>query len=148
MKKAHLTLGLVVAALLLLTGCATASASRSTAIASPAGPASRICQPLGRVNQTITQLSGIGDNSTVGEVKAAQQKLASALKALAALPGSRGSAYDTIKSLSDQLAAAVKNQPDSATVGQAGPRLQEFKSKLTQAQAAAMKLASRLNCKA
>ena len=149
MRHTRLALGLAIAALILLTGCgATASASNSTAIASPTGPAAKICQPLGAVQQTLTQLSSIGDNTTVGEVKAAQQKLASALNALAAIPGSRGSAYDSIKSASDQLAAAVKKQPDTATVGQVGPRLQGFKDKMAQAQAAATKFASTLNCTA
>ena len=148
MKQPHPALGFVVAALLLLTGCsATASASGSAAVASPTGPAGKICQPLGTVSQTLTQLASIGDDTTIGEVKAAQQKLANALKALAALPGSRGSAYDSIKSMSDQLAAAVKSQPDSATVGQAGPKLQGLKAKMAQVQAAATTLASSLNCR-
>ena len=144
----RLAWALAAAALILFTGCsAPASVSTPTATGTPTGSDRRACQPLGTVNQTLTQLAGTGDNTTIGEVKAAQQKLDGALTALAALPGSRGSAYDTIKSASDQLAAAVKDMPDRATVGQAGPRLQEFKGKAAQAQAAATKLASLLNCK-
>jgi hypothetical protein len=148
MMHTRLALALAAVALILLTGCsAPDSALNSTTAGTPTAPARKACQPLGTVNQTLTQLAGIGDNTTIGEVKAAQQKLDSALTALAALPGSRGSAYDTIKSASDQLAAAVNDMPDRATVGQAGPRLQDFKGKAAQAQAAATKLASLLNCK-
>lgn len=147
MMHSRLALTLAAAALILLTGCSAPTfASNPTATGTPTAPARKACQPLGTINQTLTQLAGIGDHTTIGEVKAAQQKLASALNVLAALPGSRGSAYNTIKSESDELAAAVKDMPDSATVGQAGPRLQEFKGKTAQAQAAATKLASTLNC--
>jgi hypothetical protein len=144
MKHSRLTLGLVLATLILLTGCgAPASDSNSAST----GPASGLCQPLETINQTLTQLSDIGDNTTVGEVKAAQQKLASALNALGALPGSRGDAYNSLKSVSDQLAAAVQGQPDSATVGQIGLKVQGLKDKVAQAQGATTKLASTLHCR-
>lgn len=147
MKHARLAVALVIVALVLLTGCsAPTSASNSNVPASLAGAASKICQPLETVNQALTQLSNIGENTTIGEIKAAQQKLAGALNALATVPGIQGSAYDSIKSMSDQLAAAVKNQPDSATVGQVGPLLGAFKSSMAQAHAAVAKLASTLNC--
>ena len=97
------------------------------------------------------QLADVGENTTVGEVKAAQAKLTGALNVLAALPlpsGSGSGTLSNLKSANDQLAAAIKDLPDSATVGQVGPQLQTFKGKVAQAQAAATKLATTLNCKA
>lgn len=138
---------LVVASLLLLVGCgATGSTSTGNAPTASQTSTSKLCQHVSTINQSLTRLASIGDNTTVSEVKAAQQNLTNALDAVDALPGSGGSALSTLKSTNDQLAAALKDLPDSATVGQVGPRLSTFKGKVSQAQAAAAQLASTLHC--
>lgn len=144
----HACIALVGAvALLLLVGCGTTTTpSASNESASPTGTTSKVCQRLTTINQSLTQLANVGEKTTIGEVKAAQQKLTNALNAVPALPGNAGDALSKLQSANDQLAAAIKDIPDSATVGEVGPRLQDFKGKVTQAQESATKLTSTLKC--
>ena len=128
----------LLAALLLLAGCGTTTTTTGTA--------SNLCQRLTTINQSLTQLSNVGEKTTVGEVKAAQQKLTTALNALSRLPGSGGTTLSDLQAANDQLAAAIKDQPDSATMGQLSVKLQDFQGKVTQAQTAATKLSSTLKC--
>lgn len=137
---AALVLMMMMMALLLLVGCGSAGATSSGT------STSKLCQSVAAVNQALTQLSTAGDNTTVGEVKAIQQKLTPALDALANLPNGGGSTLSNLKSANDQLATAIKDLPDSATVGQVGPRFQDLRSKASQAQAAVTKLSSTLHC--
>ncbi len=126
------------AVLLLLAGCGTTTTTTGTA--------SNLCQRLTTINQSLTQLSNVGEKTTVGEVKAAQQKLTTALNALSRLPGSGGTTLNDLQTANDQLTAAISGQPDSATMGQLSVKLQDFKGKVTQAQTAATKLSSTLKC--
>lgn len=135
---------LAMAALMMLAGCSTAGTTPSGTTTATA--TSKPCQRIATIDQTLTQLSTVGDNTTVGEVKAIQQKLTTALDALDKLPGTDGSALSNLQSANDQLTEAIKDLPDSATVGQIGPRFQEFRGKVSQAQAAVAKLASTLHC--
>ena len=135
---------LLLAALAMLVGCGTGG---TTSSGIPTGTAtSKLCERIITINQTLTQLATVGDNTTVGEVKALQQKLSTALDALDKLPGAGGPTLSQLQDANDQLEAAIKDLPDDATVGQVGPRLQDFKGKVSNAQAAASKLASALHC--
>jgi hypothetical protein len=130
---------------LLLAGCGTAttsSGSSSTAATTKA----RVCQQLASVNQSLTQLSQIGDSTTVGEVKVIQQKVTVALNALAKLPVGGGTTLSDLQAANNELAAMINGQPDSATVGQVGPRLQAIKGKVSKAQTATTKLTTLLKC--
>jgi hypothetical protein len=126
--------------LLLLVGCGTTTSPTTT------GTSSTICQYIQTINQSLTTLAGIGDKTTVGEVKGAQQKLTKALDALAKLPVGNGSTLNDLRQANDQLAAAINDKPDSATVGETGPKLQQFKQNVTKAQTATTKLNSLLKC--
>ncbi|HKS91000.1 MAG TPA: hypothetical protein VJQ83_03655 [Tepidiformaceae bacterium] len=142
---------LLLAALTMLAGCSmagtTASSSGTTTSGTTTATAtSKPCQRIATLDQTLTQLSTVGDNTTVGEVKAIQQKLTTALDAVDKLPGTDGSALSNLQSANDQLTEAIKDLPDSATVGQVGPRFQAFKGKVSEAQTAVAKLASTLHC--
>ncbi len=127
---------------LLLVGCGTTNASSSNS--STAGNAA--CQYLASINQALTKLSTLGNNATVGDVKSAQQKLTPALNALASLPFGKGSAIENLKAANDQLAAAVKDLPDSTPVSQVSSQLQALKNKIAPAQDKVAKLSSTLNC--
>lgn len=150
--SARSMVGLVIV-LLLLAGCASSKPAPNAAPAATATTpmsAGKVCQPIGSVGQTLTQLSGIGNNTTVGEVRLAQHKLAAALGLVGALPAAHGHAYDSLTSANEQLTAAlaaVKNVPDATTVGQAGPQLQVVKAKATAAEASMTQLASAFDCK-
>lgn len=151
MKRTPIALGLALM-LLLLVGCgaattpATTTTATTTATATTTTTASTLCQRMQPINQALAQLAGVGDNTTVGDIKAAQQKLTTALNALSLIPASEGSALTDLKAANDQLAAEIKDLPDSATVGEVGPRLQNFKANVTKAQTAATKLTSLLKC--
>jgi hypothetical protein len=151
-RSARSTPGIVIA-LVLLAGCAGAKtpSTAAPATASPPMATTKICQPIQSVSQSVTQLSNIGDTTTVGQVRAAQQKLTVALGTLGAMPAAHGNAYDSLKSMNEQLTAAVnavKDKPDSATVGQVGPQLQAVKAKAAAAEPATTQLATAFSCKA
>ena len=131
---------ILLAALLLLVGCGATSIS-------PANVTNRICQGLASVEQPLNQLANVGDQTTVGEVKALQQKLITALGVLGKIPGlSDSSALSSLQQANDELTATIKDQPDSATMGQVGPKLQDFKSKVAQAQSKLNSMKSTFKC--
>jgi len=131
---------ILLAALLLLAGCGATSIS-------PANVTNRICQGLASVEQPLNQLANVGDQTTVGEVKAIQQKLTTALGVLGKIPGlSDSSALSSLQQANDELTATIKGQPDSATMGQVGPKLQDFKSKVAQAQSKLNSMKSTFKC--
>jgi phage-related protein len=131
---------ILLAALLLLAGCGATSIST-------AGVTNKICQGLASVEQPLNQLANVGDKTTVGEVKAMQQKLTTALNALGKVPGlSDSSALSQLQQANEQLTQAIKDQPDDATMGQVGPKLQDFKSKVSQAQSKLNSMKSTFKC--
>jgi phage-related protein len=131
---------ILLGALLLLAGCGESSIS-------PANVTNKICQGLASVEQPLNQLANVGDQTTVGEVKALQQKLTTALGVLGKIPGlSDSSALNSLQQANDELTAAIKDQPDDATMGQVGPKLQDFKSKVAQAQSKLNSMKSTFKC--
>lgn len=141
--RAHIAIVLAAVMCVLLAGCATGG---TTSPGSATSAKATLCQRVVEINQTLAQLATIGDNTTIGEVKALQQKLSKALDTLDKVPVGSGNALSDLQAANDQLAAAIKDLPDSATVGEVGPRLQDFQGKVSRAQAAATKLSSTLHC--
>ena len=133
-----LLMAALLAALMLLAGCSTTTSATDTT--------SNLCQRLTTINQSLTQLSNVGEQTTVGEVKAIQQKITNALGVLTKLPGGGGSALSDLQNANNELTAMTKDKPDSATIGEVSPRLQDFKDKVAKAQTAATKLSSTLKC--
>ena len=139
MRRSRIAIVLL-AALLLLAGCGATSIS-------PASVTNRICQGLASVEQPLNQLASVGDQTTVGEVKTIQQKLTTALGVLGKIPGlSDSSALSSLQQASDELTASIKDQPDNATMGQVGPKFQDFKSKVAQAQSKVNSMKSTFKC--
>jgi hypothetical protein len=148
-KEPHtrIAVALIVASLLLLVGCSsTGGGSTSSGTAASPGASSQLCQRLANVNQVLKQASAIGTNTTVGEVKAYQQKLTDAINKLLELPGGGDAALSNLQAANDQLTSAIKDLPDSAPIGQASEQLQTFQSRAAKAQTAVTKLASTLHC--
>jgi len=149
MRHARLAFAVVIA-LLLLAGCGvtpTSTGAPASAVSPTTSARVQVCQRLASVNESLTQLAQVGDKTTVGQVKPIQQKLTVALDALAKLPNGGGARLNDLQAANDELAAMIKDQPDSATIGEISPRLQDLKDKVAKAQAAEAKLASALNCK-
>jgi hypothetical protein len=59
---------------------------------------------------------------------------------------SDSSALSSLQQANDELTATIKNQPDDATMGQVGPKFQEFKSKVAQAQSKVNSMKSTFKC--
>lgn len=139
---------ILIAVPLLLGGCGTTTATSSTSngAVSTTRSGSSLCSHVTTINQALTQLSNIGDKTTVGEVKAIQQKLTTALGLLSKLPNGGGSALKNVETVNHQLAAAIRDKPDGATLGQTSAQLQSLKGKVAQAQGGVTKLASLLKC--
>lgn len=132
--------------LLVLTGCG------STAAASPsgtptAGARTTACQTLAKIDQYLTTLSKVGENTTIGEVKAIQKKIETALIGLdKVIPSDMGPRLSDLQAAVNQLGASIQDYPDNATIGQTSTKLQGFKDQVARAQAAEKKLASGLKC--
>src|SRR5690348_16744840 len=139
MRRSRIAI-ILLAALLLLAGCGAPSIST-------AGVTDKVCQGLATVAPPRNQLAGVGDQTTVGEVKAVQQKRTTALGVRGKSPGlSDSSALSSIQQANDELTAAIQGQPDSATMGEVGPKFQDFKSKVAQAQSKVNSAKSTFKC--
>lgn len=137
--------------LILLTGT-VACGTTSTSAPPTASPSDTTiaCQVVTAIGTSLTKLSNVGANTTVGEVKTVQQQVAVKLTTLSSLvariPGASGAAVDNLTTANNQLGEALQGMTDSATLGESAPKLQEFKGKVTQAQSAQTKLATALKC--
>lgn len=132
--------------LLVLAGCGSI-ASPSPSGTSTAGARATACQTLATVDQHLTTLSQVGENTTIGEVKSIQAKVSTALTGLDRLiPGDMGPKMSDLQTANNQLGASVQGYPDNATIGQTSTRLQGFKDQVARAQAAETRLASGLKC--
>jgi hypothetical protein len=106
-----------------------------------------VCQTLATIEQYLTSLSNVGENTTVGEVKSLQTKIATALTGIDKLiPGEMGPTLSDLQAANNQLGASLQNYPDNATIGQTSINLQGFKNQVAKAHAAEAKLASGLKC--
>ncbi len=131
------------------TSCGTTSTS-APPTASPSDTRVKACQALASIETSLTKLSNVGENTTIGELKTIQQEIAAKLATLAGLtsriPGASGAAVDNLTTANIQLGETLQGMSDNATLGESAPRLQEFKGKVTQAQTAQTKLATVLKC--
>jgi uncharacterized phage infection (PIP) family protein YhgE len=131
--------------LVVLCACGQNSAPGNSSLSAKAKSAA--CQSLATVNQSLTSLANVGDNTTVGTVKAAQQKIASALNKLdTVLPNSNGPVLTQAQAANDQLGQTLQDYPDSATIGDTSVKLQGVKTKATSVQEKATQLSSSLKC--
>ncbi len=144
-------------ALMLLLGLASCGTAATTTTSSTPAPSattttattSRACQSLASIAVLLSQLSTVGDNTTVSEVKTIQQKIATSLNTLSSLvsrTGASGTTLEQLQTANDELGATLAGMSDTATIGESAPKLVEFKSKVLKAQAAQTLLATVLKC--
>jgi hypothetical protein len=147
----HLRMSLLAVMTVALLAVAACSGT-STPATSPSGTStvtakSAACNGLATLNQALNSSSNFNASTTVGEVKAAQAKVSSALNAIDALiPAASGELLGQIKSANDQLAAAIQNYPDSTPIGQTSANIQDLKTAVGNAQSKTTQLASALKC--
>jgi hypothetical protein len=142
----------VVVALLALAACGpnstTSSSDASPPSGTPTGPArTAVCAGITTVNQALASLSSVDVNTTVGQVKSAQQKVTKALNAIEPqIPSDSGTVFSQVKQANDQLAAAIKDYPDETPIGQTSAKIQDLQTTVANAQSKTERLASRLHC--
>ena len=145
MGRTMIVLGVLLLGLV-LAGCGS-TASPSPSETSTAGARATACQTLGNIDQHLTTLSQVGENTTIGEVKSIQTKIATSINVVDKLiPGDMGPKMSDLQAANNQLEASIQSYPDNATIGQTSTRLQGFKDQVARAQAAEAKLASGLKC--
>lgn len=138
--------------LILLIGAASCgnTSTSAPATASPSDARAKACQALVSIETSLAKLSNVGENTTVGDVKTIQQQIAEKLSTVSSLvariPGASGDTVDSLATANNQLGTTLEGMSDTATLGESAPKLQEFKSKVTQAQSAQAKLTSALKC--
>lgn len=131
---------------LVLAGCGRA-ASASPSATSTAGARATACQTLANIDQHLTTLSQVGEQTTVGEVKSLQKKVAASITVVDKLiPGEMGPPMSSLQAANNQLGAAIQDHPDTATIGQTSGQLQWIKEQVAKAQAASAKLSNGLKC--
>jgi hypothetical protein len=151
LKRTWITVGAMLALLLLLAGCApaeTTPASTTTPVPATPSPTERaVCQPLATARQLLTSLAAVGDNTTVAEVQDLQQKLTTAITSIQErFPGTPGTALSDLQSANAQLAETLKGLPPDQTLGQAVPQLATIKEKAVSGLTAVTRLSTALNC--
>lgn len=145
MKRTMIVWG-VLLLMLVLAGCGSA-ASPSPSATSTAGARATACQTLANIDQHLTTLSQVGEQTSVGEVKSLQRKIAASITVVDKLiPGEMGPPMSSLQAANNQLGTSLQDYPDTATIGQTSPKLQGVKDQVAKAQAASAKLASGLKC--
>lgn len=154
MKHPHVPLlVVVVVAALAVAACAGTSTSQTSTPATPPPgtqtPSAKTaaCNGLATVNEALTSLSNVNAKTTVGEVKAAQTKIANTLVAIQTrIPADSGDRLNQIKSANEQLGAKIQGYPDTTPIGQTSAQVQDLKAMVGNAQSKTTQLASTLNC--
>jgi hypothetical protein len=107
------------------------------------------CQSLATIRASLAKLATEAKNVTVGQVKAAQQKIGAAVASLASkIPRSDTPILNSLKAANTDLTNALSGYPDSTTLGEVLPAVPAYENLVAQAQAAEAKLSSKLHCSA
>ncbi|HEY7975012.1 MAG TPA: hypothetical protein VIG77_11145 [Ktedonobacterales bacterium] len=138
----------LLAVLLMLVTTLVACGSTSSSGSPPSGSAkTTVCNGLTRVNQALDSLSNVNSSTTVGEVKAAQQKVTSALSAIESqIPAASRPLLDQLKSANDKLTAKLEGYPDNTPIGQTSVKVQDIKASVATAHSKTNSLISVLQC--
>jgi hypothetical protein len=145
MKRTMILWG-VLLVLVLLAGCGS-TASSSPSATSTAGARATACQTMTNIDQHLTSLSQVGEQTTVGEAKTLQRRVAASITVVDKLiSGELGPRLSNLQAANNQLGTTLANYPDTVTIGQISTKLQGFKDQVSKAQAAAADLSSGLKC--
>lgn len=131
-----------------ISGCGTTSAPQASPTPNATSAArTAACNGLATIDEGLASLATVGTNTTIGEVKAKQQKISETLTNISArMPEGTGTALDRLIAANAQLGTTLQGYPDSATIAQTSIKLQELQSKVASAQNASQNLGARLQC--
>jgi hypothetical protein len=105
------------------------------------------CVHLATIHTTLAPLKEQAQNITVGQVKAAQEKIATAAQQLVAqIPSDDAPTLDNLKTANTNLTNALNGHPDTATVGEIAAAQPGYEDAVTKAQTAQANLSTKLEC--
>lgn len=132
----------------IISGCGTTSTPQASPTPNATSAArTAVCNGLATIDAGVASLATAGTNTTVGEVKATQQKISQTLTNISAkMPEGTGGAVDRLIAANTELGATLQGYPDSATFAQTSIKLQEFQSRVASVQNASQNLGTRLQC--
>jgi len=141
-------------ALLVVAGCDSSTTSSSNTTSSSAATATATgsakataCNGVTTINQALTSLSNISVSATVGDVKAAQAKVANAVTIIEAQhPSDPQGLVSQVSVANDKLTEKIAGYPNRTPIGQTSDTVQDMKTKVADAQSKTDKLAAELKC--
>ena len=151
-RSLPLLLVVMLAPLLALAACASTADSNlpATVMTTPTATGSAkvaACNGVMTMNQALSSLSNINASATVGDVKAAQAKVAKAATTVQAkIPADQEGALSQISEANAKLTEKLAGYPDSTPIGQTSTTAQDIKTRAAEVQNKTDQLASALNC--
>jgi hypothetical protein len=125
-----------------------ASLSTATTVTTPTLK-TQACQGLAKIHSSLGNLATNVKTATVGQAKAAQQKLATAAANLdAKIPKSDTPLLDNLQTAIANLGNTLSAYPDKTMLAEVLPKQPGYEEAVARAQAAQGKLSSRLQCSA
>jgi hypothetical protein len=167
MRRSYVeTVAIVLVSLLALAACSTTSTSVSTSAApahstsktsavaavAPASTATvatghTACASLARINQKLGSLLTAGANTTVGEVKAIQQRVTNTLNSIQArIPASSGALLTQVRTANAQLTAQLQGYSDTTPISKTPVSPTKLKAAVLYAQSRVTQLGASLKC--
>jgi hypothetical protein len=105
------------------------------------------CKGVTTINQALISLANISVSTTVGDVKAAQTKVANAVNAIQARVSTNDEGLlSQVSAANGKLAETIKDYPDQSPIGQTSTSVQDIKARVADAQSKTERLASALTC--
>ena len=164
MRRLHYAYPLVamIAVLLTLGACSSNSTHAAShtnnvskpgqALAAPAGTSTVTARPvacsgLATVNKAFGSLLSANVDTTVGDVKAVQQKVTYSLNAIQSkVPSTELGLLDQVKAANDNLSAKIEGYPPTTPIGHTSTKVQDLKTNAASAQAKTTLLSTALKC--
>lgn len=137
---------------LAVAACGSSSASHSASKPPPTATASASaealpCHLVTTINQALSSLSNLTVSTTVGDVKAAQAKVANATKAIQAQhPTDPQGFVSQVSAANDKLTEKLAGYPDQTPISQTSDTAPDLKTKVADAQGKTDQLAAELKC--
>jgi hypothetical protein len=127
----------------------TTATSKTTATsATSATSYTAACNGVAQVNQSLTTLSDVNPNTTVGDVKTAQAKVTAQVAVIKPLiPAAETGVVSEISAANTQLSAQIAGYPNQTLISKTSVNVAGVKSTVATAQTKTNNLNSMLNCK-
>jgi hypothetical protein len=130
-----------------VTGTSSPAPTARATGSAPGSAKATACQGVTTINQALTSLAALTVNATVGEVKAAQAKVATAVRTIEAQhPADPQGLASQVSAANANLTEKLAGYPDQTPIGQTTDTVQDLKAKAAEAQGKTAQLAATLQC--